>query len=536
MRIRAKLMLAFAVAVAVLAANIGIVSVTIRMMQHAVAAVTTAVEAREANYAAIELAQGMRGEVTAAGDAENPDGALATARVQHGSLTEQLGVIRSRVGALPIGDEPREAVAAAVESFEKEWADLEAAVGKRDADLALEHSLYVDDALATLYERLSVLNVALRDAVESGMARERAIHNLPMQAGIAVGLVAGGFLLVFAWVFTGRFTKRINAIRARLMDIAEGEGDLTARITNVTGNDEIRETAEAFNNFAERLRDTIAQVRGMAEEVRSGVRSIATANEEMSSSLTEQADQGGKIARAMDEFASSVQDVATKASEVAVHAEKAGTVAHDGGKMVGEVRDGMRAVTSVVSEGADRVNELSRLSDQIGQVIVLINEIADQTNLLALNAAIEAARAGEHGRGFAVVADEVRQLASRTTKATEEVSASIRQIQSGAKLAVEQMSRGADQVCEATELTDRAEQGLTSIVSTVGQVVTMIGQIAAAAEEQGATGVEVKRRVTEIAQMIMQADENSSSASAEVSRLMTRADSLDSLLSRFRLD
>ncbi len=536
MRIRAKLMLAFAVAVFVLAANIGIVSITIRMMQGAVSAVTTAVEAREANYTAIELAQGMRSEVSSAGEAEKPDAALATARVQRESLDEQLGVILSRVEALPIEDEPREAVAAAVESFEKEWTALEAAVGKGNPDLVLEHSMYVDDALATLYERLSVLNVALRDAVESGMARERAIHNLPMQAGIIVGIVAGGLLLLFAWVFTGRFTRRINAIRARLIDIAEGEGDLTARITNVTGSDEIRDTAEAFNKFAERLRDTIADVRTMSNEVRTGVRSIASANEEMSGSLSEQAEQGGKIARAMDEFASSVQDVATKASEVATHAEKAGFVAQDGGKMVGEVRTGMREVTTVVNEGASRVNELSTLSDQIGQVIVLINEIADQTNLLALNAAIEAARAGEHGRGFAVVADEVRQLASRTTKATEEVSASIRQIQSGAKLAVEQMSRGADQVCEATELTDRAEQGLTSIVSTVGQVVTMIGQIAAAAEEQGATGVEVKRRVSEIAQMIMQADENSSNASAEVARLMSQADSLDNLLGQFRLE
>ncbi|RMH31883.1 MAG: methyl-accepting chemotaxis protein [Planctomycetota bacterium] len=536
MRIRAKLMIAFGVAVALLAADIAIVSVAIGRLQTAVAGVTRAVEAREANYAAVELIQSLRPAVMATGESERPGEALEAARVQRRELEAKLGVVRSHLGAIGLDAEPIEAVGSAIDTFDTEWEAFEGAVGAGDAEAVFEHAMYVDDALGGLNERLSVLNVALRDAVAAGLERERAIHDLPMRAGIAVGAVAAGALLLFAWVFTGRFVRRISAIRARLVDIAEGEGDLTARITNITGRDELRDLADAFNRFVERLHGTILKVRELADRVQEGVRTISESNREMSESMAEQAEQGGRIARAMDEFAESVQDVATKASGVAANAENAGAAAQDGGRLVGDVRNGMQAVTSVVSVGAQRVDELSALGDQIGQVIVLINDIADQTNLLALNAAIEAARAGEHGRGFAVVAEEVRGLATRTTKATEEVSASIRQIQEGARAAAEQMSTGADQVTAATQLADRAEESLTSIVTTVSEVVTMIGQIAAAAEQQGATGVEVKRRVTEIAQMIGLADERSSAAAAEVQRLADQATALEGVLGQFKLE
>lgn len=536
MKIRTKLMVAFAVAVVILGGNIGIVSVTIRQMQEAVEVVTMAVEGREANYAAGEVVQAVRKGVMRLAEAEAPQSILGSVHVQTEELGELLQVVDERATALNLNAEMLLAVKASRESFVREWQDLEAAIKAKDGEGIHEHSMFVDDALGGLSETLSVLNVELRAALEQGVADEHAVHNTPIRAGFFVGGTGSLFLLSFAWVFTGRFTRRIHAIRERLMDIAQGEGDLVTRITNVKGRDEIRDLADSFNTFADRLRTTILHIRDMADDVSRSVKAIAVTNEEMSRSMAEQADQGGQIARAMDEFASSVQDVAAKASEVAMSADEAGTVAEAGGRLVGEVRAGMQAVTTVVRTGADSVSDLNHLAENIGRVIVFINDIADQTNLLALNAAIEAARAGEHGRGFAVVAEEVRQLATRTTKATDEVGQSIRRIQEGVKCAVEQMELGTKQVGEATDMATEAETGLHTIVSTVRQVVSMIGHIAAAAEQQGATGVEVKRRVTDIASMIMQADESASHASNSVSQLSTKVQELDQVIAQFRLE
>jgi methyl-accepting chemotaxis protein len=195
----------------------------------------------------------------------------------------------------------------------------------------------------------------------------------------------------------------------------------------------------------------------------------------------------------------------------------------------------MNLINAAVSNGSKSVEALGVRGEQIGSIIATINDIADQTNLLALNAAIEAARAGEHGRGFAVVADEVRKLAERTTQATNEVSSSIQAIQSETRAAVERMEEGVAEVVKGVELAGTAGQSLTMIVNSSGEVTHMIQSIAAAAEEQSAAAEQVSRSVEAIAIETRETTEGTRQAVQAAADLSNRAESLRRLVSQFKV-
>ncbi|MDP1994836.1 MAG: methyl-accepting chemotaxis protein, partial [Ignavibacteria bacterium] len=182
----------------------------------------------------------------------------------------------------------------------------------------------------------------------------------------------------------------------------------------------------------------------------------------------------------------------------------AGLIAKEGGKVVNETIAGMNRISEVVRKSAETVNELGKGSDQIGEIVQVINDIADQTNLLALNAAIEAARAGEQGRGFAVVADEVRKLAERTTKATKEIAVMIKQIQKDTGGAVESMNKGTEEVEKGKVLADKAGASLKEIIIGVEEVVDMSTQVAAASEEQSSAAEQISKNIEAISSVTHQ--------------------------------
>jgi methyl-accepting chemotaxis protein len=196
----------------------------------------------------------------------------------------------------------------------------------------------------------------------------------------------------------------------------------------------------------------------------------------------------------------------------------------------------MRSINDSVSASAASVQELGKRGTQIGEIIAVINDIADQTNLLALNAAIEAARAGEHGRGFAVVADEVRKLADRTTKATEEIGESIQAIQTETGDAVERMNAGTAEVERGVELATGAGESLRRIVAGARDVAGMIRSIAAAAEQQSAASEEVSRNVESISSVTRQSSEGAGQAATAAAELSAKAERLQGLVARFKLD
>ena len=238
-----------------------------------------------------------------------------------------------------------------------------------------------------------------------------------------VPLILGSTIL-FVVLLRVMFGKPVQALIERVKDISQGEGDLTQRL-EVKSDDELGQLSHWFNAFIQKIHDVIAEVAGSSREVASAATEIAASTEQISTGMGEQSSQVTQISSAVEEMSSSVVEVARKAADAANSASESGRIAGEGGAIVDETVHGMNAISESVSSSAVAVQELGKRGEQIGEVIEVINDIADQTNLLALNAAIEAARAGEHGRGFAVVADEVRKLADRTTKATDEVAQSI---------------------------------------------------------------------------------------------------------------
>jgi methyl-accepting chemotaxis protein len=234
-------------------------------------------------------------------------------------------------------------------------------------------------------------------------------------------------------------------------------------------------------------------------------------------------------------MAASVVEVGAKSATARDRAEASGRSATQGGQVVAETVAGMQSINEAVSASSASVTELGKRGEQIGEIIKVINDIADQTNLLALNAAIEAARAGEHGRGFAVVADEVRKLAERTQKATEEVGESIRAIQDETRTAVERMDGGTKQVEVGVQKAQAAGESLNMIVNNAKDVAVMIQTIAAAAEQQGSASEQISRSLENINSVTREATSGAAQAAQASSELSSKAEQLRELVSRFKL-
>ncbi|MEM9066135.1 MAG: methyl-accepting chemotaxis protein [Planctomycetota bacterium] len=311
--------------------------------------------------------------------------------------------------------------------------------------------------------------------------------------------------------------------------------DLTVDPIDVRTGDNLQDLAGAMNEMHTSLRGIIADVSRTAQEVASTSTQISSSNEEIANGVAAQAGQVEQISAAITEMTASVGQVAEQSDQASENAEQSTQLATEGGDVVQETISGMNSIREAVSGSAASVGELGKRSEQIGEIINVINDIADQTNLLALNAAIEAARAGEHGRGFAVVADEVRKLAERTQVATEEVSESVRAIQNETAVAVERMERGTEEVSRGVELASSAGQSLGSIYTGTQGVTSMIREIASAAEEQARTAEDVTRGITEIGNAAQTASRGTQEASAASRQLSEKAEKLRALVEQFRL-
>ena len=406
----------------------------------------------------------------------------------------------------------------------------------RDKGLAGGFGVDAGEWFAQATQRIEVLrdienhlNHNLEGAVS--VRHSAAVHEEVLVACVvtAVILLTG----IGGWLVIRSITRKINDSVQKVGLVARG--DLTATFDE-RGRDELAQLGSSFNSTLENLRGLIAQVRGAGSDVAAAATEISASSDQMASSLNEQSAQVIQISSAIEEMSASVIEVARNSSDAADEAKRSGQVATDGGQVVEQTIEGINAISAAVSAGAESVASLGRRGEQIGQIIEVINDIADQTNLLALNAAIEAARAGEHGRGFAVVADEVRKLADRTTKATDEIAESIQAIQDETGQAVGRMNTGTKQVAEGVRSANEAGDNLRAIVTSANHVAGMIQTIASAAEEQSAASEQVSRSVESVSSLARQSNEGARQSAAAAMQLSEKAESLQALIERFKIE
>jgi methyl-accepting chemotaxis protein len=336
------------------------------------------------------------------------------------------------------------------------------------------------------------------------------------------------------------FNKTLDAV---ILPINEGSavladmsrGNLTARMTgNYQGDHQLLKNS--INLLGESLCNLIKEVYDSVNASASASTQISSSTEEMASGAGEQSSQTNEVATAIEQMTKTIIETTRNASAAAENARKAGDIADEGGKVVKETVNGMNKIAEVVARSADTVKKLGRNSDQIGEIIQVIEDIADQTNLLALNAAIEAARAGEQGRGFAVVADEVRKLAERTTKATKEIAVMIKQIQKDTSDAVDSINKGTDEVESGKLLAGKAGDSLKQIIKASTRVVDEINQVATASEEQSTTAEQISQSVESISNVTNETTMAIRQVARSAEDLNRLTDNLQRLIHKFKID
>lgn len=313
------------------------------------------------------------------------------------------------------------------------------------------------------------------------------------------------------------------------------DGDLTVKVVPEKEGDAIGRLFNGFNKSVQNIKMIVENVSQAVEATASAGTQISSSAEEMAAGAQEQSSQTTEIASAVEEMTKTILETSQNSSRSAEAAKSAGSIAKEGGKVVDQTIQGMNRIAEVVKKSAETVHALGKGSDQIGEIVQVINDIADQTNLLALNAAIEAARAGEQGRGFAVVADEVRKLAERTSKATKEIAVMIKQIQKDTSGAVESMNRGTEEVEKGKALADLAGKSLKEIIVGVEQVVDMSMQVAAASEEQSSAAEQISKNIEAISNVTHESAAGVQQIARSAEDLSRLTVNLQELTARFKL-
>jgi methyl-accepting chemotaxis protein len=345
----------------------------------------------------------------------------------------------------------------------------------------------------------------------------------------------------------GDFRKIVEGVNATLDALSRpvedsakvlakmAHGDMSARVEGAYHGDH-RKIVESINSVAGSLERALREVSEAVSATASASNQISSSTEEMAAGAQEQTSQAAEVAGAVEEMTKTILENSRNAGVAADTAKRAQESAEEGGRVVGETIDGMKRISKAVQLTADTVRELGKSSDQIGEIINVIDDIADQTNLLALNAAIEAARAGEQGRGFSVVADEVRKLAERTTKATKEIASTIKKIQVDTAGAVRSMEEGTGEVERGIKLVDRAGTSLQGIVGVIQEVTDKISQIAVASEQQSSTSEEIAKNVEAISKVTGETALGTQQIARAAEDLNRLTANLEQLVARFTLD
>ncbi|MFC4863610.1 methyl-accepting chemotaxis protein [Pseudomonas sp. MAHUQ-62] len=385
----------------------------------------------------------------------------------------------------------------------------------------------------------------MRDAIDKLGELEDKAANVEGQAAISQGeartwqqglAIAFGLVLCVVLVigFPMLVTRPLHNLLERIEQIADGDGDLRVRL-EVLSRDELGKLSQAFNRFLDKLQPLIREVSRVTGEVADSARSLAglaAANDRLISSEHAAVDQ---VSTAATEMSAAVHEVARNAQNAADAAHFAEEQSREGAQVVGATVAVIRQLAMEVENASATISTLEQETANIGAVLAVIKGIADQTNLLALNAAIEAARAGEQGRGFAVVADEVRALAARTQDSTKDIQLMIERLQAGVQEAVKAMRTGSLKARDSVERAAGVDQALTDTGDSVQRINDMAAQIATACEEQSSVTEEIARNISDIRDLSNEAAQTSEQSTQASQHLSQLSSGLAQLVGRFQV-
>jgi methyl-accepting chemotaxis protein len=472
--------------------------------------------------------------ISLANASNDPGKADALAKEQFARLDAALALLQKQLKAEGLGEEERKLYQALLEQFTeyKKAAAGVADIATTDIGMANTYMTLAESKFQVMSKTLSGLMDLENRLSQAAYAGSLARYRTVLAAFFGVFTVAVVLSLCVAMVVSRAITVPIRQTEAFIGEIAGG--DLT-RTLEVRSRDEIGNMCRNLNAFVRKLHGTMVAVAQNTTMVATASSQVQATSEGLASGAGSVADQAGTAATAGEEMAATSMEIAQNCSMAADGAKQASDSATTGAAVVQSTVDVMGRIAGRVKDSARTVASLGARGDQIGEIVGTIEDIADQTNLLALNAAIEAARAGEQGRGFAVVADEVRALAERTTKATREIAGMIKAIQGETKGAVASMEEGVREVELGTAEAGRSGEALSDILAQINAVTAQVNQIALAAGQQTATTSEISGTMQEITTVIQQTARGAEESAGAARQLNHLAEELQRLVGQFRL-
>jgi methyl-accepting chemotaxis protein len=401
---------------------------------------------------------------------------------------------------------------------------------RASADVASVYACVNCHVGKNLGEVIGVLSLAIpMTQVKAGMAQSLLYSGIWMIAMMVI------FLGVVYWLVHVLVLKPLWSLTAITREIAQGEGALGKRVPVTNSQDEIVGLSSHLNAFIGKMQDAFSLVNDATNRLVSATLQLSTSAEGVVRAAEGQEERVIQSVSAVEEMTMTAGEVARNSTEAARIAKETAETARSGQEVMTQTVAGMQQVSQAVVQAAKIISTLGRSSDQIGEIVRVIEDIADQTNLLALNAAIEAARAGEQGRGFAVVADEVRKLAERTTKATKEIGDMIRHIQQDTRSAVLSMDQGTNQVGQGVELANKTGEALSNIYAMINATADKIQHIAHAAEEQSAATRQIAGDLESMTQTTRQTSSGVSTSAKACRHLRVLAGDLQKLVGSFKV-